>query len=169
MPDSRIAHLAADAGAPVPLLLAAIELYESYGRLLDTGALDEWIDLFTEAAVYKAQPRENFDRGLPLATIYCSGKGMIRDRIFAIRETLVFSPRYVRHVTGLPRCRKGEGGISGEAAFAVFQTQPERPTQILATGRYIDRLVMTGNGLRIEQRLAVFDTLLLPNSLVYPL
>lgn len=43
-------------------------------------------------------PRENYDRGLPLVVMRCESKGMLQDRVYAIRETLMYEPRYVRHV-----------------------------------------------------------------------
>jgi salicylate 5-hydroxylase small subunit len=37
-------------------------------------------------------PRENYDRSLPLATLSFESKGMLRDRVYAITETLFHEP-----------------------------------------------------------------------------
>jgi anthranilate 1,2-dioxygenase small subunit len=38
--------------------------------------------------------RDNYERPLPLATMFCQGKGMVRDRVIAIREALIYAPNY---------------------------------------------------------------------------
>jgi salicylate 5-hydroxylase small subunit len=146
-------------------LLELIDLNARYGDALDRFDLDAWKALFTADAVYRAQARENFDRGLPLAAIYLDGHGMMADRITGIEKTLVFAPRYTRHIIGVP-------AISHHTArtpFVVVQTVGARPPEILATGSYHDTLADTDCGLRLASRIAVYDNALIPNSLVYPL
>ncbi len=146
-------------------LLDAIELNARYGDALDRFDLAAWQALFTASAVYRAQARENFDRGLPLAAIYLDGHGMMADRITGIEKTLVFAPRSTRHLIGLP-------AIDGERArtpFVVVQTVGTQPPEILATGCYHDTLAVTAEGVRLTARNAVYDNALIPNSLVYPL
>ena len=53
-------------------------------------------------------PRENHERGLPLATLSFESKGMLKDRVYGIRETLFHDPYYQRHVVGAPVVRKAE-------------------------------------------------------------
>ena len=50
-------------------LLALHELYADYGAALDARELQRWPGFFTEDCIYKLKSRENFDRGLPLATM----------------------------------------------------------------------------------------------------
>lgn len=152
--------------APGPFtLLDVIELNALYGDALDRFDLAAWKTLFTPTAVYRAQARENFDRGLPLAAIYLDGHGMMADRITGIEKTLVFAPRSTRHVIGLPVI---EGGRV-RTPFVVMQTVGAQPPEILATGCYHDTLVSGDQGPRIASRNAVYDNALIPNSLVYPL
>jgi anthranilate 1,2-dioxygenase small subunit len=42
---------------------------------------------------------------LPLALIYCESRNMLLDRVAALRETALFVPRMVRHLTGNIRLR----------------------------------------------------------------
>lgn len=42
--------------------------------------------------MYKLQPRENHERGFPLATLAFDSKGMLKDRVYGIRETLFHDP-----------------------------------------------------------------------------
>lgn len=46
-----------------------VQLHAQYAAAVDSGNWDLWPEFFTDDAVYKLQPRENFDRGLPLATL----------------------------------------------------------------------------------------------------
>ena len=137
-----------------------------YGDALDRFDLLDWKALFTENAVYRAQARENFDRGLPLAAIYLDGHGMMADRIMTIEKTLVFAPRFTRHVIGLPALL---GDNTARTPFFVVQTVTTGLPEILATGCYHDILLQTAAGLRLTARNAVYDNALIPNSLVYPL
>ena len=82
---------------PIELRLEIEDLLHAYGAVLDASDLDQWPDFFTDDCFYQVIPRENYDRGLPLALIRCESKGMLKDRVFAIRETMMYEPRYLRH------------------------------------------------------------------------
>ena len=45
------------------------QLYADYAAAVDSGNWDSWPEFFTEQCTYKIQPRENFERGFPLATL----------------------------------------------------------------------------------------------------
>lgn len=147
------------------------ELYQAYAECLDSGALDAWPGFFTEDAVYRVTGRENHDRNLPLAAMFCEGRGMLEDRVLVISKVMVYAPRTIRHVTAPPRVVADAGDvIRSEAAFAVFHTLPHEPTALLSVGRYEDEVVTPeGAAWRFGKRVAVYDSLIVPNSLVYPL
>ena len=89
----------ADARLEAVLLRHEIETFNTvYAAALDEQRLMDWVDLFTDDALYVVLSRENFDRSLPVGLIYCENKGMIRDRAFALKETAMFAPRYLRHM-----------------------------------------------------------------------
>jgi salicylate 5-hydroxylase small subunit len=138
----------------------------AYAEAIDGGDLDAWVTSFTPDGWYLAQPRENFDRGLPLATIRCEGRGMLEDRVLAIRKTMVFAPRYVRHIIAAPHMLNGADSVTN---FVVYQTLAMQPTQVLATGVYRDTWAEVNGTLKLRSRLAVFDSELVPNSIIYPL
>ena len=147
-------------------LIDVIELNARYGDALDRFDLKAWKALFAPSATYRAQARENFDRGLPLAAIYLDGHGMMADRIMTIETTLVFAPRFTRHLIGLPTFIDA---TTARTPFCVVQTVTTTLPEILATGCYHDTLVATSDGVRLIARNAVYDNALIPNSLVYPL
>src|SRR5882724_13465135 len=81
------------------LLHHEIESFNArYAAALDEQRLSDWTEMFTDDALYVVVSRENFDRGLPAGLIYCENKAMIRDRAFALKETTMFAPRYLRHL-----------------------------------------------------------------------
>jgi hypothetical protein len=47
------------------------ELYSAYSACLDEERFEEWPAFFVEQCLYKIIPRDNFERGLPLATWLC--------------------------------------------------------------------------------------------------
>ena len=64
------------------------QLYGEYASVLDAGQWDRWPDFFVDDCVYRIQPRENHERGFPLATLSLTSKGMLKDRVYGIQETL---------------------------------------------------------------------------------
>ena len=147
-----------------------LALYTRYASAVDNAAWDQWTDLFVDDCPYKVQPRENYERGFPLATLSFESKGMLKDRIYGITETIFHDPYYQRHVIGAPRVLAVEGDdIRCEANYAVFRTKPSEPTTVINVGRYLDTVRRTPEGLRFASKLAVFDSELIPNSIIYPI
>jgi salicylate 5-hydroxylase small subunit len=151
-------------------LLQLHALYSDYAAVLDSGDFTRWPEFFTEDGIYKLQSRENFERGLPLATLAFESRGMLQDRVFGAAETIFHDPYYQRHITGLPRLlARADDGLHCEASYVVIRTKRDAMPQILSVGRYLDRVVRTPEGLRFAQRLAIFDNDLFDNSLIYPI
>jgi 3-phenylpropionate/cinnamic acid dioxygenase small subunit len=142
--------------------VTADDLFAAHGDLLDEDQLDEWTDLFTDDCLYLVIPRENVERGLPLAAIRCESRGYLKDRVVAVRETSMYAPRSQRHVIGAARIHD-DGTVS--ASYAVFQTLSDEPTKVFSTGRYVARVV---DGRFAELRV-IYDSTLVDNSIVKPL
>jgi salicylate 5-hydroxylase small subunit len=146
------------------------QLYADYASAVDSGQWHLWPAFFTDDCIYKLQARENHERGLPLATLELTSKGMLQDRVYGITETLYHDPYYQRHVVGAPIVRHIENGnISSEANYAVFRTKYDQVSTVFNVGRYLDTVVDTADGLKFKQRLCVFDSELIPNSIIYPI
>jgi len=146
------------------------QLYADYASAVDSGQWNLWPEFFTEACVYKLQPRENYERGFPLATLSLTSKGMLKDRVYGITETLYHDPYYQRHVVGTPVVRKVENGaIYCEANYAVFRTKLDKESTVFNVGRYLDTIVQTAEGLKLKERLCIYDSEMIPNSIVYPI
>ena len=150
--------------------LALSQLYTDYALAVDSGDWTLWPEFFTEQCVYKLQPRENHERGFPLCTLSFTSKGMLKDRVYGIQETLFHDPYYQRHVVGAPIVRKVvDSRIHAEANYAVFRTKLDGASTVFNVGRYIDTIVQTPEGLKFAERLCVYDSEMIPNSIIYPI
>jgi len=146
------------------------QLYADYAIVVDSGQWDQWPEFFTDSCVYKIQPRENHERGFPLATLFLSSKGMLKDRVYGITETIYHDPYYQRHVVSAPVVRKVEDGrIHSEANYAVFRTKYDKESTVFNVGRYMDTIVQTPLGLKFAERICVYDSEMIPNSIIYPI
>lgn len=151
-------------------LVALTQLQAQAARLADAGRWVEWAELFTDDGLYLLQPRENFDRGFPLATMRFESKGMLLDRAYAVTETIFHDPYYQRHVVGLPFVLQAEQGrIQCETHYAVFRTKLNQESTVFNVGRYLDEVVHTPQGWKFAVRRAVYDSEMIPNSIIYPI
>ena len=150
---------------------AAVEdLYARYVKCLDAADFAAWPEFFIDDCTYKVQARENYDRKLPLAIIALESRAMLKDRVFGITTTLYHQPYYQRHIVSSfliePRAN---GSIAVEANYAVFRTRQNHLTEVFNTGRYYDVIVRDGGALKFREKLCVYDSELIPNSLIYPI
>jgi salicylate 5-hydroxylase small subunit len=147
-----------------------VQLYADYAFAVDSGDWDLWPEFFVDACSYRLVPRENHERGLPLATLSFESKGMLRDRVYGIKETLFHDPYYQRHVVGAPLIRAASAEtITSEANYAVFRTKLNALSTVFNVGRYLDTVVRTPGGLKFQSRVVVYDSEMIPNSIIYPI
>ena len=150
--------------------LDIVRLYSDYAAVVDSAQWEKWVELFVEDCEYKIHPRENFERGFPLCTLALLSKNMLKDRIYGIHETLYHDPYYQRHVVGLPVVREVSGDIIvAEANYAVFRTKLSGDSTVFNVGRYLDRLTRDSGELKFVSRLCIYDSEMIPNSLIYPM
>jgi salicylate 5-hydroxylase small subunit len=146
------------------------QLYADYAAAVSSGQWELWPEFFTEECSYRLQPRENFDRGFPLATLSFESKGMLKDRVYGIRETLFHDPYYQRNVVGAPVVRNVDiDRYECEANYAVFRTKLSELSSVFSVGRYVDVVVRTPQGLKFKSRQVVYDSEMIPNSVIYPI
>ena len=150
--------------------LALTQLYADYASAVDSGNWDLWPEFFTDDCVYRLQPRENHERGFPLATLSLTSKGMLKDRVYGIKETLFHDPYYQRHVVGSPVVREAQDGrYRCEANYAVFRTKLSDASTVFNVGRYLDVVVRTSAGLKFASRECIYDSEMIPNSIICPI
>ena len=156
--------------AEIELRLNIADLYASYSACLDAGRFDDWPEFFTEDCRYRVVSRENHERNLPLGTMDLQSRGALLDRVYAVQSTLFHAPYYQRHIVGPARILSREGEtILAEANYLVIRTKRDQPSEVFNAGRYLDRIVAVQQGLRFADKLCIFDSELIPNSIIYPL
>jgi salicylate 5-hydroxylase small subunit len=156
--------------AEIELRLNVADLYASYSACLDAGRFDDWPEFFTEDCRYRVVSRENHDRNLPLGTMDLQSRGALLDRVYAVQSTLFHAPYYQRHIIGPARILSREGEtILAEANYLVIRTKRDQPSEVFNAGRYLDRIVAVQQGLRFADKTCIFDSDLIPNSIIYPL
>lgn len=149
--------------------LALTQLYADYASAVDSGNWDLWPEFFTDDCVYRLQPRENHERGFPLATLSFTSKGMLKDRVYGIKETLFHDPYYQRHIIGTPIIRAiTSDRFNCEANYAVFRTKLSETSTVFNVGRYLDIVVRTSAGLKFAVRECIYDSEMIPNAIIYP-
>jgi salicylate 5-hydroxylase small subunit len=145
------------------------QLNAAYAAALDEKRFDAWPAFFVEDGRYTVQARENFDRGLPLALMDLESRGMMKDRVYGITQTIYHAPYYMRHVVSPAQVLSINGDVlTAQANYAVFRTRPAGVSEVYNVGRYLDELVRTADGLRFRKRLCVYDSEMILNSLIYP-
>ncbi len=145
------------------------QLNAAYAAALDEKRFDAWPAFFVEDGRYTVQARENFDRGLPLALMDLESRGMMKDRVYGITQTIYHAPYYMRHVVSPAQVLSVDGEVvAAQANYAVFRTRPAGVSEVYNVGRYLDELVRTPEGLRFRKRLCVYDSEMILNSLIYP-
>lgn len=161
-----------DARLDALLLKAEVEAFNNaYCDALDAQRLDDWTEFFTEDAFYSVISRENHDGGFPVGLIHCEGRGMIRDRAFALLKTAMFGPRYLRHMVSNLAVEPlaDDGSFRARASYIVFEVLTDRPdARILQVGRFLDVFRRVDGSLKLAERRCVYDNLLVPTALCIP-
>jgi len=147
--------------------------HAAYCDALDNGRLTEWPSYFTEDTFYRVIARENRDLGLPVGLVYCEGQAMLRDRAFALCNTAMYAPRYLRHfVSNIRIDAVEESGalVRARSNYLLFQVLVDRPNATLhQMGEYHDVFrVDQHGGMLIASRDCIYDNALIDNALVYP-
>lgn len=143
--------------------------YYEYGNAVNE-EIERWPSFFTEDCVYKIVTRENCDRGLPLALMYCEGIGMLCDRVSGIQKTSFHAPRYYRHlISNIRIVGNSELTLHTQANFVVFESLLNSTTNVLSTGRYLDTIIREGNTLKFSEKICVIDGNLLLGTIIYPI
>ena len=51
----------------------------------------------------------------------------------------------------------------------MFRTKFDKESTVFNVGRYIDTIVHTPEGFKFAERLCVYDSEMIPNSIIYPI
>lgn len=141
-----------------------------YVQTIDDGGLDAWPSFFTRDGRYSITTRENRSRGLPIGIMFCEGRGMMEDRMLALRTANIYEPHTYCHVVGQPRLRDGgDGLIEARSAFTVVRTMQDGRMALFAAGQYFDRISDQGENILFLERTVVLESRNVDVLIVMPL
>ena len=141
-----------------------------YVHDIDDDKLETWPEYFTEDAVYQIIPRKSFEGSLPLGIFHCEGKGMMIDRINALRTANIFEPHSYCHMLGRSQVIKcGTGSCEARTSFSVVRTKQDGGMEIFAVGKYLDKISLEGERLLLCDRRVVLDSHRIDILLVVPI
>lgn len=152
------------------LLNEIAEFNAAYAHCIDDDRLEQWPEFFTEDCEYQIIPRENVDLGLPAAIVFCDNRGMLTDRVVALRKANIYAAHYSRHVLGAPVVLEADGvGVRSQTSYVLLQTRMDGETRVFSAGKYVDLMVRVNGLLRVKRRSVVFDTHRIDSLLVTPI
>jgi 3-phenylpropionate/cinnamic acid dioxygenase small subunit len=145
-------------------------LNAEYARAIDDDRLEDWPEFFAEPCLYSITSADNHRHGMPVGIIYADSKGMLKDRVAALREANVYERQSYRHVVGLPAILgERDGAVRAETPFLVVRIMRDGTMALFATGRYLDALVEEAGALRFRERVVVCDSSRIDTLLAIPL
>ncbi|HYB42025.1 MAG TPA: aromatic-ring-hydroxylating dioxygenase subunit beta, partial [Candidatus Methylomirabilis sp.] len=113
------------------------QLNADYARAIDDDRLEDWPAFFVERCLYKITSADNHRKGLPAGIVYADSRGMLQDRVAALREANIYERQSYRHLVGLPAILdEADGGTRTETPFLVVRIMRDGRMDLFATGRY---------------------------------
>lgn len=141
-----------------------------YARCIDDDRLEEWPDFFHGPCIYKITTASNFRDGLEAGIVFANSRGMLLDRVSALREANIYERQSYRHILGWPSIVSEEGGrVRSETSFLVARILQDGDTDIYATGRYLDVYEIGDGQARLNERTVVCDSSRVDTLLALPL
>ena len=137
---------------------------------IDDDRLEAWPRFFTEDTTYRITTRENEEAGLPVGIMSCAGRGMLEDRIKALRTANIFEPHTYCHLLGPSRLRLAAPDlVSARTNFSVIRTMQNGESILFAAGRYQDEIVIGDRRPLLRSRTVVLESRRIDVLLVIPI
>ena len=149
----------------------AIErLQARYAACIDDGRLDDWPGFFTADCRYQIISRENYDRKLPIGIFFANSRGMLSDRVTALREANIYEAQHYRHILSPTLVLTSDGAtVAAQTNYQVIRILQDGATMIFSTGRYLDRIALGGAEPLFAEKLVICDSRRIDTLLAIPL
>jgi len=145
-------------------------LIYDYAHCIDDDRLEEWPDFFAEDCFYQVISRDDYAAGLPAGVMTCTSRGMLVDRIVALRNANIYEPQVYRHLISAIRLRGERDGLwSVQTGYAVIRTLQEGEVSVFSTGKYLDRIDLAGDRPLFRERRVIFDSRRVDTLMVIPI
>lgn len=145
-------------------------LLARYALALDEGDLESWPELFCDDCLYQLISRENAERNMPIAAIFCDSKAMLIDRVVSLRHANIYEKHNYRHIISPTFIDEIAGDvIRARSNYVVYRTRTAGLTEVYNAGIYYDEIVASAGGYRFKAKRAVFDTNIIDSLLATPI
>jgi anthranilate 1,2-dioxygenase small subunit len=145
-------------------------LTADYIGCIDQDDLERWPAFFTQDGLYRITARENYERGMPAGFFYCIGRGMLHDRVLALRRANIYEPHYYRHmVSGTRLVRQESPGWRFHTNFQVIRTMKTGEMAVFAVGLFDDLIVASETQVLFKEKTVVCDSSRIDTLLVIPI
>lgn len=89
--------------------------------------------------------------------------------MYSIKDALFHDPYYQRHIMSSPLIHTAAAGRwDCETNYCVLRTKLSDITTLFNVGKSFDTIVRTETGLRFARRDCIYDSEMIPNSIIYP-
>jgi anthranilate 1,2-dioxygenase small subunit len=147
-----------------------VRAQSDYIRCIDDDRLEEWPDHFHGPCLYKVTSAANYRDGLEAGIIFANSRGMLQDRVSALREANIYERQSYRHILGPPAILSQNGAeVRTETPFLVARILQDGDTDLFATGRYLDLYRIADDQAKLEERTVVCDSSRIDTLLALPL
>jgi anthranilate 1,2-dioxygenase small subunit len=147
-----------------------LRMQADYARCIDDDRIESWPDYFSDPCTYKITTAANHREGLEAGIVFANSRGMLIDRVTALREANVYERHSYRHILGMPSIlSQGVDGVRSETPFLVARIMRDGETDIFATGRYLDLYILNGETAKLAERIVVCDSSRIDTLLALPL
>ena len=152
-------------------LINKIEIFLiNYAYALDDGLVKEWDSFFCDDGLYFVTTVQNEEDGLPIGIIHCKGRGMMSDRIIALETANIYEAHRYCHIITKPSIRLIEADLfSVRSNFSVFRTMENGYTDLFATGKYLDQVLLVDDIPKFKERRVILDSKRVDTLMVFPI
>lgn len=145
------------------------QLLARYAHCLDDDRLEDWPKFFADTCLYKITSAENRRRNLPVGLFFANTRGMLEDRVSALREANIYEPQRYRHFIAQTVILGHDATVARvQSSFQVVRIMQDGRTMLFATGCYLDRIAIAAAPFLFEERIVVCDSDRIDTLLVIP-
>lgn len=146
------------------------DLIVDCAHAIDDDRLEQWPGFFVEACSYRIIDRVSHAKGRVVGIMECSSRGMLEDRILALREANVYEPHVYRHLLSGTRITGEDDGVyTVVTSYAIVRTMQEGDMAVFSAGKYVDEIVFEGGSPKFRARTVVCDSARIDTLIVIPI
>jgi anthranilate 1,2-dioxygenase small subunit len=154
----------------IALQIEVEALLARYIHCIDDDKLEDWPGFFADPCKYLITSAENHERGLPIGIFVATSRGMLQDRISALRQANIYEPQRYRHIVSSVLVTGNAGGVvTAQANFQVIRIMMDGQMDLFCTGKYMHKITGIGDDRKYLEKLIILDNKRIDTLLAIPL